>query len=237
MNIAICDDEEIYRSAIKRLLRKYMESKCMNASIVLFESGDKLCSSKMLHSLDVLFLDVDMNGLDGIETGKIISKINPSVIIVYISNYIEYSPQSHEVEGTFRYLLKGDLNEKFERCMDEILDKLHLYSKKITLNFLEGRLEVFQHEILYMESQKHKVICYFANPQRGYKVLCKKLDEMEQLINIELFVRNHKSYLTNMYYIKRIDKDIELYNGNRLPIAQRKLSAVKRKYFLYRSNL
>lgn len=238
MKIAICDDEKLFRMDLKNRVEHYLAQKAITPEIDLYTSGESILAASKIREYDLIFLDVSMKELNGIETGRIISRKNPSVIIVFVSGLIEYSPQSLEVDSTIRYLLKDKLDDTFPECMKAIFRKLNVLSQRVEFTFIDGPLIFYQHEILYLESSKHTVTFHFASTKKMCQRIKDSLDNIESRLNDGLFVRIHKSFLVNMAYINIIrGYDCILSTDDILPVSQRKKSPAVRKLFEYKSSL
>ena len=101
MNIAICDDEDIFRKHFRELLLK--ESFVQNTDIQVWEcaSGEELlaaCSEAGFHA-DVIFLDIRMKGMDGMETARILRRRGEKCLLVFLTSLSEYAAKGYEVKA------------------------------------------------------------------------------------------------------------------------------------------
>ena len=99
LNIAICDDEQIIREQIKELIEKEIPGVCTG----LYETGDALLAAGK--QFDIVFLDIQMEGTDGIETAKRLRQRDEDTILIFITGIREYVFQAFDV-AAFHYLLK-----------------------------------------------------------------------------------------------------------------------------------
>lgn len=102
MNIAICDDEQVF---LRQLHRKIADLKIPDCQIHEFSSGKELLSSFIKGMYEVIILDVEMPELNGLQTAEKIRQTDKSVIISFLTNYAEFAVQGYEVNA-FRYILK-----------------------------------------------------------------------------------------------------------------------------------
>ena len=106
LSIAICDDEEYFRITEKQLILKYMAGKNCECMIDMYESGKELLALKSaISQYHIIFLDVNMEEIDGIETAKEIRKITKDVFIVFVTAFITYALEGYKVDAV-RYLIK-----------------------------------------------------------------------------------------------------------------------------------
>ena len=110
LNIAICDDEEFFRNWIKEMLLQYMQEKGVIYEIATFQSGKELLDLGIeLNQYQVIFLDINMDYINGLTTAKKIREQNKEVFIVFITAFVDYSMEGYKVDA-IRYLLKSSSN-------------------------------------------------------------------------------------------------------------------------------
>ena len=196
MNIAVCDDEENIRYLIKRLIEK-QDASCR---IMEFSSGEELLrfwEQEDREQLDILFLDISMDGTDGMETAEQIRDWKEEreevlwgslPLLIFVTGYPEYMKKNTEP--------------------GEILVR----SGNITRN-------VPVDDIYYIESSNRKIIV----SMRDEEIECYgKISEMEEELR-EGFFRIHKGYLVNMKYVERYSRtEVQMKNGKRLLISKYK---------------
>ena len=115
MKIAICDDEKEIRESLRKILEEYKEP---FEQIDLYTSGEELLECD--RNYDLLFLDIDMKGINGIETARKIRLKDKKIKIVYVTAYKEYASQAFSVHA-FGYLLKPIKKEKIYRQIQDAL--------------------------------------------------------------------------------------------------------------------
>lgn len=155
--IAICDDERQFRKRIHDILIEYMNENDILYEIDEFESGKDFISLGInLAKYDIVFLDVNMDELDGMETAQKIRKVSNDVFIVFITAFITCAPQGYSV-GAIRYILKNNVNfpELIFECMDAISLNMNYVAQKKKFNFNEGTKIVALERLLYIESRLH----------------------------------------------------------------------------------
>lgn len=202
-NIAICDDEEKYVLQTKEKVINILKD--FEFEISTYTSGRDIISDSK--RIDILFIDIEMPDLSGIETIKILRESNPSVIVFIITNYTNYMTDVFRV-GTFQFLKKplneDDLKYDLLRAID-VYKKEHFQIKirendKIRIIDISKikYLEIYQKELKFRLLKETVII-------RG------KMFEYGELLQMYGFAKTHKSFLINMAYIKRIGQnEIEL---------------------------
>lgn len=210
LNIAICDDEIDYvnstADAVMKILSEY------EVDISTYTSGIDLINNSTKR-IDILFIDIEMPGLNGIETIRKLRVINPSIIVFILTNYTNYMTDVFRV-GTFQFLKKplrvDDLKYDLLRAVELYKHEHHKIKIKENDNIRLidiskiRYLEVYQKELKFRLLKEEIII-------RG------KIAEYEEILQMYGFAKNHKSFLINMAYIKRIGQnELELEGVNEL---------------------
>lgn len=204
--IAICDDEQFYREKIKYLLEEYLQAKGMLYTLHLFLSGEDFleqCENNV--RFDIVFLDISMEEVDGIQAAQRIRSFHSDTYIVFVTAFIDYALEGYKVNAV-RYLMKDTLEIALEECMNAILQKMQV--ARVTFSFLEGEKRLYTDNILYVESRGHKSIFHYMESEMVSYQIYDKLDSVERNLEGYGFLRIHKSYLVNMKHIRKISNYI-----------------------------
>lgn len=236
LQIAICDDESFYREKLHKLVKEYLEIRQLNYSVRFFPSGeDFLAQSKNNMKYDIVFMDISMGGLDGIETAMKMRSYHSSTCLVFVTAFIDYALEGYKANA-IRYILKDSLDVSVPECMDAILKKI--YTAQISFSFTEGERNLYTDNILYVESRIHKSIFYYMDTAMVNYQLYSKLDIIEQKLAGYGFLRIHKSYLVNMRHIQKINNYVAcLDTGTELPIPRSRFQFVKESFVEYKGAL
>lgn len=233
LQIAICDDEPIFLNKIRRILSVYLEQKGIDYNIGCYESGKQLIEmAKSNVEYSIIFLDVSMDEMDGLETARIIRTISDKVYIVFITAFITYAMEGYKVNA-IRFLLKEDSNleNSIKECIDVVLDKLLYNESWIEIPFHQGKMTLSIDRILYVESRLHKLIFFVLNEGVKEYYIYEKLDKIQMLLQERGFYRVHQSYLVNMKYVRTIERyKIVLNEGTQISISKRYYKNTEREY-------
>lgn len=237
LKIAICDDEEYFLKFEEKLISNYMETRGIEYQIMAFASGiDLLKALDGIAEFDIIFLDIVMNDLDGIDTAKKIRKITRDVYLVFVTIYISYALQGYEVRAT-RFILKDNkfFRLAMKECIDTIIQEMNHVKQRQSFKFREGDVELALENIMYIESTIHKLYFHVVLDSTLLTfTMYGKLDTIESMFKDNSFCRIHKSYLVNLKYVKQIERyRLELRNGMGLSISQSRYKEVKEKYIDY----
>ena len=153
--IAVCDDESLFAENLKELISDYMTEKDLVFEIDTYTSGKKLLEQGVkVTQYEIIFLDINMEEIDGIKAAENIRKLSRDVFIVFVTAYVDYSLEGYRLD-VIRYLLKGNTNFRntVNECIDAIMEKKNYSIVKKEFNFKEGRKEIALDKLLYIESK------------------------------------------------------------------------------------
>ncbi|MBQ2776872.1 MAG: response regulator transcription factor [Peptococcaceae bacterium] len=241
MRIAICDD----RAENVRSLREQIKEVCARldvavSEIAVFTDGMELLKEYMAHqAFDIIFLDIDMPRISGMEAAREIRLVNDNVLIVFVTSYQEYMRDAFKVEA-FDYLVKPvhirELHDVLKRCMAKYTQR---YGQIVIKTVEKEMIALSTNEILFIQSHLHHIIITM-NDGTEYAALM-KLDQMEEILrDYSQFVRCHQSYIANLEYTDAIQSDCftikKAYRhiAEQVPISRNRMQKVKAQYLTYR---
>jgi DNA-binding LytR/AlgR family response regulator len=229
INIAICDDEQYITEQLKGVLIDYQAQIAESIDCDIFHSGESLLLTQKRY--DIIFLDIYMPGIDGLEVAKRIRKEDLIVEIIYLTNYSGLTKEALSVHA-FEYLEKPVKKNEIFYQLDEVIARI-----------IHRRLsQESNHHIIEFEGGKTKIklpvddIYYFERKDRKVKVVTKKGDFTlyESLASIEEklkkydFVLSHQSFIVNICNMKDYVKDeITMMNNDIIPLAQKRSAEFK----------
>ncbi len=219
INIVVCDDEKCMSNKIKKLAEDFFRKKKTDISIVEYSSGEELLKSN--ERIDILFLDIGMQGMDGIETGRMLRAHGYNGFLVFITVLKEMVFQSFEVQP-FDYLVKPVQEEHFEKTMERLFHSIQdrLSPEKVNLLVQKGcesNIISFQ-DIICCEIIDRKVYLYLASGEI--------IDYYERIENLEKkldgrFFRCHRSYLINLNHLKSYRNNTAyMADGKEIPVSR-----------------
>mgnify|MGYP002620335410 FL=1 len=228
--IVVCDDVEIERLLLKEILCQYFEEINEEVSIVEYDSGETLVADveEGYIAMDLLFLDIYMKRLNGMETARKLRKLQCKVPIIFLTASPDYAIESYEVRAS-GYLLKPFSEEKLMKLLNMVL-KTDMKRRVAIKNRRQYRYP-YTDDIMYIDSDKHNVILHLSDGSEIITV--DKLGEIEKRINEKRFLRCHQSYLVNMDYIKDVEDDFVMEDGTLVPIRVRGRKEILDMYYDY----
>ena len=226
--IAVCDDEEAVAAQVKELITEWNPS----VDVVCFSSGEELLEN--YQSYEAVFLDIDMAGMNGIETGKAIRKMDKDTKIVYLTAYRDYVSGAFGVHA-FQYLLKPVNKKAIWNVLEEIFRYTKAAEKKIILDFhtVDGSLCLPVERIYFFEYENRK-IRIVTDEEQYY--MADKIGNVAKRMDEFGFSMPHQSFVVNMFHVKNVkNQQIFLDNGMEIPLSQKKQKIWKQELMEYLS--
>ena len=157
MRVAICDDEKSMQTVLEKLLDEYSRIRKIDISVDKFDNGHDLIKTLNEREYEIVFMDYQMQDIDGMETSRLIRNKNNECIIIFVSAYPEIAVDSYEV-NTFRFIVKPIKKEKLFKAIDDYLKSID-YDNLLILKTHEGTWKIKMSDIIYAEAKgKHTII-------------------------------------------------------------------------------
>lgn len=227
MRIAVCDDEELFRIEFKNVLDKALVN--VDYDIDTFSGGSSLYEAFLKSPFDLVFLDIEMPGIDGITLAKRLRAISENVHIVFLTSHIEYALEGYEVNA-LRYLVKPVDMNKLNEVLKYVQDKKN-NSRQIMIREEGEDIVIDISDIIYMESMDKNV--RIVTSKREYVTRYNISDYEEELKNSG-FLRIHRGYLISLSKVKKIVKNDVVMDGDiSLPVSRSNIKALKDALYAY----
>ena len=227
MRIAVCDDEELFRIEFKSVLDKVL----INAEydIDTFSGGSSLYEAFLKNPFDLVFLDIEMPGIDGITLAKRLRAVSENVQIVFLTSHIEYALEGYEVNA-LRYLVKPVDMNKLSEVLKYIQDKKN-NSRQIMIKQEGEDIVIDISDVIYMESMDKNV--RIVTSKSEYITRYNISDYEEELKNSG-FLRIHRGYLISLSKVKKIVKNDVVMDGDiSLPVSRSNIKTLKDALYAY----
>ena len=223
MKIIICDDEKIFRDKLIEVCETYAKNNDIDLELKQYSSGEELLESS--ESADVLLLDIEMAGINGIEVKEILEENSRISFIIFTSSHTEMVFDTFS-KKTLGFVTKPVTYEKLEEKLNKVLKEIKS-EFFIEVQDKENIIKVKNNKICYIEADDY---CSRIITTDNTYLVRKSLSEWEDELTDKDFIRIHKSYLVNMDFIKAIKSVVVLDSGEELKIGRTKLKEVKEKY-------
>lgn len=230
LKIAICDDEITIVEQIRQYLEDVEKSISRQLEIVEFYSGVKLVEAVAdKDNFDIIFLDIEMDIMNGIHTALKIREIDINVLLIYVSSHEGYFQQLFEVEP-FRFIKKPVNKKVFIDIFLKATQRLDMKVKDFHFQYNKSIIKIPLKEIMYFDSERRTINIHTENKIYTYY---DKLDSVEKNVKNDniVFIRIHKSYLINYQYIKQWEyTQVTLYNGFSFQISEDRRKKIRKIY-------
>ena len=232
MKIAVCDDEKVFRYEFIELLNEYAAENNIIIDITEFDDGRKLADSGA--SFDMIFLDHQMNELNGLDTIKSIREKHIDTKGVFVSSYSEIVFDSMKYKA-FRFIVKPVSRDKLFEALDSAREDLsHEYKIVVKDETFNESTVVYEKDMIY--AQADNVYTYIITEKGSYRYPY-NLSALEEELRSGCFFRTNRSYIVNLEYIRSYDKTgITLSNGHKAVISRAKYKDFKNCYLNYIKN-
>lgn len=231
INIAVCDDDRIMATNIENLLLEEIEANHVRAEVEVYFDGRKLLKDiENGIPYDLLYLDIEMEDLNGIILAHMLRENGKNVMIIYVSGYEKYLKKLFEV-NTFRFLDKPIERQKFKQYFREAIRDISKGNVYFSYRFNRNEYKLPLHSIVYFESNRRCIHAYLTD---GLNVtFYGKLNEVEEKLSESAvsFLRIHQSYLVNFEYIEEYGSlGMKMMDGKILQVSEERQKYVRKRY-------
>lgn len=235
IKIAICDDENIFIDNYVKIINKIKKDYKYNIEIHTFNSGEDLIKYTIINEVrfELVFLDIIMKEVNGIETAKKLKEIDELTEIVFLTSSKEYALDGYDIK-VFNYIIKNSKQQELK--IYEAIKHCYLKTNDYIIINNKSSIEKIEiSKIVYIESAKRKIIVNTIDSQ--YETY-EKLDNIYKKLESFGFVKTHRSYIVNMDFIKKIEpKEIITTRGDIVLISRGNAEMVKEKFISYLESL
>lgn len=198
MNVLVCDDDQQVVDSVIESLKHQTEATNTASKFYGFSQPSQVNLSL---PYDIALLDIDMGEINGIDLARKLRAENGNIVIIFITNFIQYAPEGFEVQA-FRYLLKADLSIKLPSYFNSAVQEILRRKQLVTISINSEIIDVPVNDILYLESHRRTIIMHLLDENRQAYQFYGNITELSEKIEPLGFLRIQKSYLVNMHYIE-----------------------------------
>jgi DNA-binding LytR/AlgR family response regulator len=236
MRIAICEDEKECRDNIFEHIKPYKQ-KYNQITVTDFSSGtDLLDYYDQGDTFDLIFMDVEMDGINGVETVKEIRKTDKKVMVIFVTSHFNFVCETFRV-GAFQFLTKPIKEKEFKKDFERAIERYKINNFKYTVEGKLGTAFFSVDDVHYIESyNRHLYVCGDGNK---FEFTGRISEEQKKLSGFN-FIRAHQGFLVNMNYIRSFkNTTVMLKNGVEIPVSRIIKNSVIEKFsnFVMESNI
>lgn len=218
LRIGICDDVAEARQQLHTIIERLLDARAVEHQIYEFSSGTGLTGwlDKHTGELDLVFLDIEMDGINGMEAAKRLRAASTTLQLVFVTGYTDYVFDGYTV-GALGYILKPPQQEQISDILTRALTALFQHSEQVFVcQNRDGLYRIPKETIRYFCSDRRQVTCV-TDTRRI--VFYAKLDEVAQQAGAG-FVRIHQRYLVRAAAVDQITSNTVIIGTDRLPVSR-----------------
>ncbi len=216
MVISICDDEEKLRAALKKVVETELLLQGIEFELREYASGEELLRGSSGREPDILFLDIEMGRMNGMEAARELRRLRKNTVLIFVTAYPDFVFQGYEVRA-FHYILKPYEEEKIKKVLRMALAEFGFLREQYYLVEQKGgAVKLPLSQVFYFKSDRKKVRAVMED---GTEEFYGSLSEMEDKLPA-FFVRCHNRYLVNLNYVTRVEGKICICGEEELPVSR-----------------
>lgn len=215
MKLAIVEDNKIERNILKELVFEYCITNKIDCDIDTYTSAEDFFASWPME-VDILFLDIMLDEMNGIELATKIRQTNERVIIIFTTSNPQFSLSGYAVDA-LDYLIKPVSKEVLYRGLDKAIQRLRTsFHNFFTINNNDGYFVINTMDIYYIEVLNRRL---FIHTKSGPVVCLRSLQYMEEQLP-DTFFRCHSAFLVNLHSVESVHGSDIVVAGNTIPISK-----------------
>lgn len=227
IRIGVCDGVQFYVEKLSESIKAWAELRSVDVQLEKFKSGEEvLCDVEKQGDFAAVFIDIELNGISGMETALKLREKNRLVSIAFVSRYEQSFKEMFQVYP-FLFVEKPISWQRVYQTMDQIVEEQKLFNESFLFRYNRTTFHIDLKQVVYFASEK-RMIKILMEDSREY-AFYEKLDELEKMLSQynHRFVRIHKSYLVNLHQIEQFHaKSIVMRNGDTLAVSRDKRNMV-----------
>lgn len=229
MRIAICDDDSQELNRVSSCIELYREERSKAITYKAFQSAVELLSDMSSSQYDLLFLDILMPGINGMTAARELRTFDEGVKIIFLTSSPEFAVESYAVKA-YDYILKPVSRDRLNALLDSILAEAQEPLDGLTVKTRMGMARILYSRLSFVEVMNKKL--YFNMTDGSIREVTSPLaDFEEQLLLRPEFVKVHRSYIVNLWYVIELDaKELITASGKHIPISRLLCGGVREAY-------
>lgn len=216
--IAVVEDEQQYRDEVCQYIEQYAMEHQLNFDVTTYTDGQEIVDDAQKH-YDIIFFDIEMTQLNGMDAAKVIRERDANVVMVFITNMAQYAIEGYEV-GALDFVLKPidyyGFSFRLARALGRVQKKQG--NLEFAINTPGGIKKLNSNDIYYIEIENRFLVYHTAEGDFSQRGTLQSAEEMFQNYH---FVKCNHWYLVNLKYVTEIEENIVHVAGSRLEISRR----------------
>ena len=227
LKIAICDDARDHAEQIRSDVTAWAAECSHRCDTVVFPSAEALIFGLAdSGNFDILLLDVEMPGMDGISLAKKLRRDGVRSEIIFITSHFEFAGEGYEVDA-LHYLVKPVSRERLSTVLGKATERLAVEPPFVVISCDGETVKLYESEILYVEALLHYIM--IRTKDREYKIK-ENLSSFAEKLSDD-FYHTHRSYYVSLKHVTRISRSsVTLEGGYEIPLSRGKYDEINRAY-------
>ncbi len=230
--IAVCDDDPVMREQLHSFCRELLDGESIPYAITAFPSAEELekrMNSDVEKPFNLLILDIQMNGMTGLELARSLRSKDDRISIIFVTACDNYLSEGYDVQP-IHFLLKPICREALASAIHTDL-KLNYIPKTVVVHIGNKLVHLSFSDIRYVESYNHSIVIHQSTGNSTYYF---SLSDFEKQLPAGQFARCHNSYLVNLNEVREIGRtELSLQSGETLPVGRAYYKAFQSAFVRY----
>ena len=235
MRIAYCEDEPAQAALVRAMILQWAESRKITAEVILYESAEEFLFKNEVFAYDIVFLDIAMRQMNGVELARAIRRKDRALPIAFLTADRTFAIEGYELHAV-RYLLKPVAMEKLGSLLDELLETAEADAQDtdcITVGEKGAVRKISESSICYIEVLGHYTQLHLKDSS-AVRIKESLAAVAAMLHQKELFVKCHRSFVVNLRYVEKISRAAcALSDGTVLPVSRNSYQELNERFIQY----
>ena len=228
MRILICDDEPEYTAILHRHIDVYMKSKGKDCIIDTVSDPKQIIQNDIVYQL--VFLDIQMDDIDGLSLAKVLKERNNKVVIFFVTSFNHYQDDAMDLRA-FRFFEKPIAPERLYAGLEKAMEYIDESYIDFYIYANNEHRQILTDDVIYVERGNRQVTLVTTH---GNYITRETFDDWCNMLQNSFFYRVHKSFLVNLHYVTRYKyTELFVHDSIRIPIASRRQASFHRFWFAY----
>lgn len=197
--VGMCDDQPEVLQELQKMLSEICKEKAFYNELCTFTDGYKLL--EQIEKFQIVFLDIEMPQIDGIELGKRIKERNPKCMLIMATGVVERFKEAFQIQA-FRFVTKPFVKEEVKEAFEAAVEGFFL-TQNVEVYAERNKYEFPEEEIVYIKAYDSYAEIYIG--EKKYRKNC-SLDELENVLEERLFIRINREMIVNLRWVQQEEK-------------------------------